>query len=382
MSFLNCEVLNETLFIENSLFIEDMSDYVLSLTDEDLSLMEDQEIYDMYDFLSEAVGDGFGSRWSNMFINHRQRTEIVPVAKNMQTHHIHKAERIMSDQKKKVVEKGSKERRSALKAFLRAKTKLGKDHPYTKKKEEQLKNTEDVKGNLGVGKSTDKGLTKRFGLLNIGKKGGENENKITKRDKDGNKKTYSGRYTVDITGNSSSGNSNVFETRHNQYNNRAWRAKDRLERYLNGERKHLQRDKDGNVIKGKNGKAKVFYDKYDRFYDPKNPNHKDTGKIVGKAKEYTDKEYTDKHDENISKRVNPARERLLKKSLKTKGLNSSTPTTINPIMIHLNNLGSADDKQYNSKTGKIDKPLHSTLSKTMNIARKYDKDQTFNKFGL
>ena len=50
---------------------------------------------------------------------------------------------------------------------------------YCEIQEEQVKNTEDVKGNLGVGKSTDKGLTKRLGLLNIGPKGGENENKIT-----------------------------------------------------------------------------------------------------------------------------------------------------------------------------------------------------------
>ena len=258
-----------------------------------------------------------------------------------------------------------KTKQNALKAFQRARTKLGKDHPYTIKKHEEYKNVRNLKDNIGINNSTNKVLTKRYELRDIGRRGGENDNTITKKDKNGNIQTYTGRKAVDITSNSGSGNPNVFEAHHNKYNRNAWKAEERLRRYLNGERKHLQRDKEGNIIKNSKGKPLYYYDKFNR--DEK------TGQKLGRAKEYTDKEYTKKHDENISTKVNPTRDSLIKKSFKERGVYSTLPKTINGPIIHLNDKAQADSKQYNSKTGKIDKPLEQHKEKYENMVNKYQK---------
>ena len=85
MSYLIIE--NEFLN-EDVIFTESLSDYILSLTEEDLNILDEQDIYDIYEYLLEVVGSGYDHRFSNMFINHRQRTEAMPIARNIQTGHI------------------------------------------------------------------------------------------------------------------------------------------------------------------------------------------------------------------------------------------------------------------------------------------------------
>ena len=317
MSYLNFSEDCISLTEEECFLVEDASDYILSLTDEELDLLETTDIEYIMDFL-EAVGTGYDNRFTNMFINHRQRdsySHLMPGFRSSSP--IYRA----SDQYQKhandithpAIKQLADKQESLIKLINLSKKKLGKNHPYVKaKKKEYRKLNRDANNamngkpdrmleRISMGKGTRKAIRKRYDLVNVPK----NDDVLTDKEK---------KQVPQFGEDSKRGNPIDFEAHHKKMNKRAMQAKDRLERYLNGERKHLQRDKDGNVIKGKNGKAKVFYDKYDRFYDPKNPNHKDTGKIVGKAHEYSDEEYAKKHDENTGYRVNKARIILHNKS--------------------------------------------------------------------
>jgi hypothetical protein len=286
MSYLNFSEDYISLTEEECFLVEDASDYILSLTDEELDLLETTDIEYIMDFL-EAVGAGYDNRFTNMFINHRQRdsySHLMPGFRNSSP--IYRA----SDQYQKhsmnanhpAIKQLADKKESLTKLINLSKKKLGKNHPYVKaKKKEYRKLKRDIMNamngkpdrlseRISLGKGTRKAIRKRYDLVNVPK----NDDVLTDKEK---------KQVPQFGEDSKRGNPIDFEAHHKKMNKRAMQAKDRLERYLNGERKHLQRDKDGNVIKGKNGKAKVFYDKYDR--DEK------TGKIVGKAHEYSDEEY-------------------------------------------------------------------------------------------
>ena len=370
MSYLNfledCISLTE----EECFLVEDASDYILSLTDEELDLLETTDIEYIMDFL-EAVGTGYDNRFTNMFINHRQRdsySHLMPGFRSSSP--IYRA----SDQYQKhandithpAIKQLADKKESLAKLINLSKKKLGKNHPYVKAKKKEYRklkrdsmnamngNPDRLLDRISMGKGTRKAIRKRYDLVNVPK----NDDVLTDKEK---------KQVPQFGEDSKRGNPIDFEAHHKKMNKRAMQAKDRLERYLNGERKHLQRDKNGNVIKGKNGKAKVFYDKYDR--DEK------TGKIVGKAHEYSDEEYTKKHDENVSKRVNPARERLWKKNtIKRNWLfdDSKYKTVNRPMSNHnlegVTNLDSPNfaSKQYNPKTGKMDRSLDSHVKNVLN----------------
>lgn len=313
-----------------------------------------QEIYDI--LLETNMGANFLHRVGNMWQSHRKRdsySHAKPYYRNSSK--IYRLEDQMKDQQKSI-ESGDKndkhnaESNRLQKIYDIAKNKLGEDHPYTKKKKEELSNHNSNKeSNFGMGNSTNKKLNKRYNLMQLDidgeiKKGRSIEGvHDAKSDKTIYKQIHGNGPTDLLKDKSREGRQNFsipFESHHRKLNVRAEQARDRFERYLNGERKHLQRDKNGNIIKNSNGKPLCYYDNNDR--DEK------TGEIIKKAKSYSDEEYGKEHDKNTATKVNPARERLL---------NKRSAVGMPVFNLSIDNNGQrniSSTKQYNSKTGKLD----------------------------
>lgn len=242
--------------------LDKLADLICNIRESTLDKIDTNKLSFFYNILNEEVGEKFYHRTLNMQMNHRMRDELIPnryiLRKQIPIYidydKIKELKQKMTPRMEKIVLKCQTHLNKMEDDYKKYSETLGEDHPKTKKKQKEISEfinkLEFYINNDGINRATYEKLEKKYGLIFMNAEGG-----AIKPDDP----------PIKIDGKSPSGNTNVFETMHNKRNNRISAAKNRLREYL---------DKKG----------------------------------------YTDDQYAEEHDKLVGTRVNPARNRLQKRS--------------------------------------------------------------------
>ena len=262
----------------------DYLDHISTLNENSISFLGDRDLFLLYEAVADKNYDGIGfegqRRIASMVHNHRGRdfeTFDKGKAKNFSpennAHHTLKnfIGRRSRDYQKQIQNLAAK---GKSKDEIDAEIK-----PKVKEEENQLKH-----------------LSKKLG----------DRFQVSSTDSAGNTLHHKkwGKQRYGLMSRSRQTGSNVAGMYHAKKNDRRGEAATRLRNYLEGKRKHVVRDASGKPIRGKDGKMKTFYDEFDR--------DKDTGHIKGRAKRWTEDEYTAANDKTME-RANNAKLNMFQK---------------------------------------------------------------------